>query len=173
MELVLRDKDEAPVALFDPTSGEVINLAGVTRERVAEWYLHMLDWQASAAYAVKVGAAAFAALTDREASLSVVVEGRRVSVPGAGEVFVPDRPTLRKALLALVEEGEISQEAADAACEPTGVRCPSCDTFIPDGGYKLGLAALKNLRKVRRLNDIIDACGEYGQPARPLKSVKV
>lgn len=173
MELVLRDVDEAPVALFDPTTGEVLNLAQTSREQLAAWYLHMLTWQASAAAAVRLGSQAFAALTDREASLSVQVDGHRISVPGGGHVFEVSKPALRKGLLGLVEEGLLSEQAADEACRPTGVNCPSCDTFIPDGGYKVSAAAIKNLRKVPRINAVIDACGEYLPATRPLKATRL
>lgn len=169
MELVLRDTDEEVVAVVHPDTAEVIDLAKTTREEIAAWYLAVLNWQANAAFAVRLAGAAFAKLTDREATLSVHVGDRVVSVPGPQPRFELDVPELRAALLQLVEEGKLSQEAADDTCQPQGVNCPACDEFIPDGSFKVSNKALTNLRKTPEFNNIIEGCGDYRPRSRPLQ----
>lgn len=169
MELVLRDTDEEAVAVVHPDTAEVIDLNATTREEIAAWYLAVLNWQASAAFAVRLASSAFARLTDREATLSVHVGDRVVSVPGPQDKFELNKAELRKALLQLVEDGKLSQQAADDTCRPLGVNCPACDEFIPDGSFKLSNAALSNLRKTPEFNSIIEACGEHLPRPRPLQ----
>lgn len=166
MELVLRDTDESIVGVVHPTTAEVLDLETATREQIAEWFLALIAWQRSAGQAVIMAERAFVQKTDRETSLGVNVEGYRVSVPGAQDRFVPDHNALRKGLLELVAAGTLSQAAADDACRPTGVTCPSCETFIPDGSYKISHKALNALRKVKAVEAVIDASGEYHAPAR-------
>lgn len=172
MELVLRDKDEAVNALVNPTTQEVYDLDTATREQIAEWYLAMLAWLDHAHQAVRLANAVFADRTDKETTLGVNVGRMRVSVPGAEEQFHPDPETLRAALLELAAEGVISREAADEAVAPNGLPCPVCEHFVLTGGYKVSVRALKALRKVSRLDTIIDACGEYRPPARPFQVKK-
>lgn len=171
MDLVVYEREEL-VGVLNPGTGEVIDLASADREQIAGWYLAMLDWQANAAMAVRVAARAFAERSDKEATLSVVVDGRRVSVPGAADVFQLDHEQLRKALLALVADEKLTQQAADETCRPLGVDCPHCDGFVETGGYKTSLKALNNLRKQPGLAAVIDACGEYAAPVRPLKATR-
>jgi hypothetical protein len=166
VELVLRDTDESAVALVHPTTAEVIDLDTATREQIAEWYLALLGWEESAARATRLANAAFVERSDKETTLGVNIGGFRVSVPGAEDRFVPDAETLRAALLALVEDGSITKEAADQACRPAGVECPHCKGFVATGGFKVSAKALTALRKVKRLATIIDACGEYHSPSR-------
>lgn len=174
MEVVLYDRDAMEAGLINPESGEVIDLAGVTREQLAEWYLAMLRLQEDAAKAVRFAGRLFADLSDRETTLSVTVGERRVSVPSNALIFEPDLPALREALDELVNDGTLSERAADDTCRPNGVRCPACDTFVPTGGFKLSPKALTALRKTSdRVNTIIDACGQYMPPVRSFKSSKL
>lgn len=170
MEIVLRDKHEDAEGLLNPASGEVIRFEDATREQLGAWYLAMLAWQADAAAAVRLASKAFAEMSDREASLSVHVDGRVISVPGGGLKFDLDPALLRKALLELVASGDLTQQAADETCRPLGVECWSCGEFVPTEGFKLNRKALTNLRKVPKLNAVIEACGEYLPKPRPLKA---
>lgn len=171
MELAVRDREQAIAELIRPDTGEMIDLATATREELAGWYLAAVEWKRHADVAIKVASDAFAALSDRETTLSVTVDGFRVSVPGPADKFVLDQGALRQALDELVSSGDLSAEAANDACEPQGVRCPKCDEFIPTGAFKVSTRALNALRKQPRFAAIIDACGEYVTPtSRPLKA---
>jgi hypothetical protein len=173
MELVLRGSDGMVAELIRPDTAEVIDLATATREDIAGWYLAAVDWKRQADAAISIAGQAFAYLSDKETTLSVNVDGYRVSVPGGQDKFVLDNAALRGALDELVASGDISAKAADDACEPQGVRCPGCDTFIPTGGYKVSQRALNALRKQPKLAAIIDACGEYVTPtSRPLSATR-
>lgn len=174
MEIVLRDKDTAnAVALLHPGSGEVIDLATATRDQLAEWFVAVKGWQESAAAAQQLASERFVQLTDKEASLSVRVDDYRVSVPGPGLTFSLDKSLLRQALLALVADDRLTQDAADAACAPTGKDCPHCGGFVHDGGYSVNQAAVNNLRKQADLDAVIDGCGEYYPKPRPLSAKRV
>lgn len=170
MEVVLRDKDAAPVGLISPGSGEIIDLADATRDQLAAWYLDMKAWQDNAQAAIQLAGKRFVELTDKEASLSVRVGDYRVSVPGAGQAFILDKKLLRQALLELIARERITVEAADAACAETGTDCPHCGGFVPDGGFKVNQAAINNLRKQPDLDAVIDACGYYQPKSRPLSA---
>jgi hypothetical protein len=170
MEIVLRDKGENVEGLLNPATGEIVRFADATREQLAAWYLAMVTWQAQAAAAVRLAGHVFAEMSDREASLSVHVGDKVVSVPGAGSTFEINKSALREGLLELVRSGDLTQKAADDTCRPIGVECPSCGEFVPTEGFKVNQAALNNLRKVPKLRAVIEGCGEYVSRPRPLKS---
>lgn len=173
MEVVLRDTNEAIVGVVNPTSGEVLDLTTATREDIAGWYLAILAWSSNAQQAIRLAEKVFVERSDMETTLGVNVGGYRISVPGANQRFVPDAEALRKALLELVEEGSLTQQAADQACHPDGVTCPHCQGFVETGGWKVSTKALNALRKVARHATIIDACGEYHQPSRSFSVKKI
>jgi len=159
--------DLAPLrSLVNLSTGEVIDLATATREDLAGWYVAVMEARGKLEQMVRVAEHRFAELSDKETELGVHVDGWRVSVPGAAERFVPDAAALRAALLGLVAEGALSQTAADDACRPNGVECPHCGGFVETGGFKVSQKALNALRKVKRHETIIDACGEYHAPSR-------
>lgn len=170
MELVLRNKSEEVTGVVHPVTAEVLEFGVATREQLGSWYLAMLEWQAQAAAAVRMASKAFAEQSDREASLSVHVDGRVVSVPGGGLVFELDYEELRKLMLELVASGDITQQAADETCRPLGVHCWACGEFNATEGYRINKAKLANMRKVPSLNALIEACGKYVPKTRPLKA---
>lgn len=172
LDLALRDTDDSVVGIVNPQSGEALSLEDATREDIATWFVWITEQQSLLQRAVREAERAFAEKSDKETDLGVRVGSYRVSVPGAAERFVPNAETLRAALLSLVEEGSITQRAADDACEPNGVACPHCQGFVPTGGFKIRARALNALRKVKRNETIIDACGEYHPPARTFKVEK-
>lgn len=165
-DLVLRDELQEPQGIVNPATGEAVTWADATREDIAAWYVWVIDRQAELQRIVREAERAFAAKSDKETTLGVTVGRYRVSVPGAGDRFVANHEALRAALIELAEEGEITRQAADEACKPNGVTCPSCDSFIPDGSFKVSHKALTALRKVKKLETVIDACGEYVSPWR-------
>lgn len=170
MELVVRDTTTLDIeGVIDPTTGEVLDLHEATREQIAEWYLHVTDWLSHAMTAVRVAERAFCDKTDMSTKLSVVVSGKRVSVPAAESVFQPDVGLLRAVLLEQVHEGKLTIDAVNETVQLNGVACPNCDTWVTTGGHKVSAAALKALRKQPRLNALIDSCGEYVKPTRRFK----
>jgi hypothetical protein len=172
MDLVLqRGTDDTALDLIRPDTGEIIDLATADRDQIAGFFLAVNEWKRRADQAVKIASEAFAALSDRETTLSVVVDGYRVSVPGPGDVFVIDPDALRASLDALVADGTLSPTAANDACAPNTIACPDCGSLVPTGGYKVSKRALNALRKQPKLAAIIDACGEHVTPTqRPLKA---
>jgi hypothetical protein len=152
--------------IVNPRTGEVLLLREATREDIAAWYLHLLALRGEVERVVREAERRFAELSDKETTLGVTVDGYRVSVPGAQDRFVAADEDLRAALVELVEEGVISQAAADDACAPRGIPCPHCEGFVPTGGYKTSTRALNALRKVAYIADRIDAAGEYRPPTR-------
>lgn len=165
MDLLLSGSDEF-ASIANPKTGEVVLLADATREDIAAWYIWLMEVRGQMERAVRAAERVFIERSDMETTLGVNVDGWRISVPGAGETFVPDVEALRAALLQLVEDGSLTQQAADEACRPHGVECPHCQGFVPTGGYKVSQRALGALRKVKRHATIIDACGEYLQRGR-------
>jgi hypothetical protein len=167
--LAVMDDEQEVLTLTNPATGEILTSADATREQVAAWFLAMRWWQEQAATAVRLGGKLFADLTDKETTLGVRVDGFYVSVPGAQDKEEIDTKALRGALLDLVAEGRITQQAADDACRPLGCQCPHCDGFVPTGGVKVSHKALNVLRKQPDLAAIIDGCIEYTEPTRALQ----
>lgn len=143
-------------------SGEIVSIGDASDEALARWfatYKHARDLLGSAKRSIDLE---FARRCDFHATQHLDIPGYgRVTVEGPRDVEVWDVVGLQGCLRKLVSEGEISQQAADAALEEVVTLKPK-------------IAGINNLRKLGGyVQGSVDAFCDHQPPVRRARLSRV